>query len=89
MEIGKASLEVQEKAEYIPQFSINHLALQTIMLDLCRLLSGPPLLRIYQQHQHTLKATALQVSKQHNQDCVLYAEHLIYLYLYSLLIQGE
>ncbi len=36
MEIGKASLEVQEKAEYIPQFSINHLALQTIMLDLCR-----------------------------------------------------
>ena len=36
MEIGKASFEVQEKAEYIPQFSINHLTLQTIILDLCR-----------------------------------------------------
>lgn len=88
MEIGKASLEVQEKAEYIPQFSINHTALQTIISDLCRWGAAPTLRRIYQQHQRTLKATALRVGKQHNQDGVLHAERLIYLYLHSVLIQG-
>lgn len=38
MEIGRASLEEQNRAEHFPLFLINHLAPQTIMLDLCHCL---------------------------------------------------